>query len=301
LQLDIAAGSAYGKDAAGLLRPMISIATKSIALPDDATRNILLEYTTLNTEQGTVQVTQGNNVVLGTGTEFTKLFAANRLLIIGTKSYIVQNVTDDTHLILASNFPDSSATGQSFSVGGWFSQSPGSVELSKIYSYDGFSLVVTSNSPTANQLWIATVITAGGSISTITDKRNLNLLRLWRPEDALTIRTSHTYTIPGDIAVAVGDVDYIPPFYVSLVQGQSAKLAKVRFKIKSGTSATCKLTKNGSDITGFTGITVGTTVAELTPTAVALADNDELGLVVTAISGSPKNLSFTIFSDIFLE
>jgi hypothetical protein len=94
--------------------------------------------------------------------------------------------------------------------------------------------------------------------------------------------------------VASGDTDFIPPIFVSLATGQSLKLVKARYVINSGTSVTCKLQANGSDITGFTGISVTTTAAETDPTDVDLADNDRLALVVTAVSGTPKNLSFSL-------
>jgi hypothetical protein len=110
-------------------------------------------------------------------------------------------------------------------------------------------------------------------------------------------RFGHTYAIPGEIKVPSGDLNYVLPFFVSLATGQSAKLAKARYRINSGTSVTCKLQRNGSDITGFTGISVTTTTDETNPDDVTLADNDMLALVVTAVSGTPKNMTFTIFID----
>lgn len=108
-----------------------------------------------------------------------------------------------------------------------------------------------------------------------------------------TVRTTHTFSIQGEIKVPSGDTDFIPPFFVSLATGQTGNIVKARYKINSGTSATCKITKNGSDLSGYTGISVGTTAAETTG-AQAIADNDLIGLVVTAVSAVPTNLSFTI-------
>lgn len=71
----------------------------------------------------------------------------------------------------------------------------------------------------------------------------------------------------------------------------------IRFKINAGTSVTCKITKNGADLTNYTNISVTTTVSELDVADVELTDNDALAVVVTAVSGTPKNLSFTIFID----
>lgn len=110
-----------------------------------------------------------------------------------------------------------------------------------------------------------------------------------------TIRVGKTYAIAGEIKVPVGQVDFVVPFFVSLGAGQTADLVKARHQINVGTSVTCKLQKNGVDVTGFTGISVTTTPADTNPTDVALADNDELALVVTAVAGIPQNLTFTIF------
>lgn len=109
------------------------------------------------------------------------------------------------------------------------------------------------------------------------------------------IRVGKTYAIAGEIKVPVGQVDFVVPFFVSLAGGQTADLVKARHQINIGTSVTCKLQKNGVDIAGFTGISVTTTPADTNPTDVVLADNDELALVVTAVSGIPQNLTFTIF------
>jgi len=110
-----------------------------------------------------------------------------------------------------------------------------------------------------------------------------------------TVRIPQTYTISGDIKVPSGDTDFINPFFIALPSGQTARLVSCRYVINSGTSATVKLQKNGTDITGFTSISVSTTAASTTPTSVSLTDNDKLALVVTAVSGTPRNLSFTIF------
>jgi hypothetical protein len=84
-------------------------------------------------------------------------------------------------------------------------------------------------------------------------------------------------------------------FYVQIPTGQTAYLTNVRAKIGSGTSFTCKLTKNGSDITGFTGMVVDSTGINTNPTDVALADGDYIALVGTGISGTPTDLSLTAF------
>jgi hypothetical protein len=113
-----------------------------------------------------------------------------------------------------------------------------------------------------------------------------------------TIRRPHTFGIRGTIATSSGVADlsnYIPPFFISLGSSETAKIVKCRYVLGTGTSATCKLQKNGVDVTGFTAISATTTAATTTATGVSVAEDDQIALVVTAVSGAPGNLSFTVF------
>lgn len=114
------------------------------------------------------------------------------------------------------------------------------------------------------------------------------------PGSDKVFRQGHTYAISGEIKVPSGDTDFILPFFFSLATGQTANIIKARYSINSGTSVTAKLQRNGGDITGYTGISVTTTPTTTTQTQ-ALSDDDEIALVVTAVSGTPTNMNFTIF------
>lgn len=116
----------------------------------------------------------------------------------------------------------------------------------------------------------------------------------WEARAPIVWYESKVFTVPDEIKVPSGDTDFIPPFIISLRTGQTAKIVKVLYKINGGTSATVKLQKNGSDLTGFTAIEVKTEKATTDPTDQAIADADVIALVVTAVSGSPKNLSFAV-------
>lgn len=105
----------------------------------------------------------------------------------------------------------------------------------------------------------------------------------------------HTYTIAGSVLVAVGQVDYINPFFVKVPASQTVKLVAARYVIASGGNATFKVQINGVDATGFTGMVAGTTDAETNPADVSLADNSKVALVITGVAGSPQNLSVTLF------
>ena len=117
---------------------------------------------------------------------------------------------------------------------------------------------------------------------------------------------SHTWAIGGEVKVASGDTDFIIPMtvrdrYTSSGYNTTVKVVSVIASINSGTNVTWKLTKNGSDLSGY-----GTSGSPLTATATpattestqALADKDELAPVVVAISGTPKNMSITVFLEI---
>jgi hypothetical protein len=103
-------------------------------------------------------------------------------------------------------------------------------------------------------------------------------------------RTEQSHVIIADeVKVPSGDTDYIPPFFVFVPSG-SLTLKSIRYRINSGTSATFKLQKNGSDITNYTSLSCTTTAATTTQDE-SLADNDVIAVVVTAVSGTPKNMS----------
>lgn len=105
----------------------------------------------------------------------------------------------------------------------------------------------------------------------------------------------HTFTVAGSVIVPVGQVDYLNPFFVKVPSTQTVKLISARHRINSGGSVTAKVQINGVDASGFTGISVTTTAADTDPADITLNNNDVVSLVVTAIGGSPQNMSFTVF------
>ena len=109
-----------------------------------------------------------------------------------------------------------------------------------------------------------------------------------------TFETVHSWTIGGTLAVASGDTNFIPPFFVTNATGQTVSLARCVHKINSGTSATVDVEVNGTPATGFGSISVTTSKTVTNPADVELADGDEVALVVTAVDGSPKNMTFTV-------
>lgn len=111
---------------------------------------------------------------------------------------------------------------------------------------------------------------------------------------ALKFEQGLSWAIAGDIIVPSGQLDVIPLAFVPVSATQVTKLLRVRYKIAAGTSATFKIQRNGSDVTGLTGLAAATTAAETAASpAVTLTDDDTLQPIVTSVSGSPQNLSIT--------
>lgn len=110
-----------------------------------------------------------------------------------------------------------------------------------------------------------------------------------------TLRVAHTFTLPGPIAVASGDTDYIPGFFVSVPATQTVALVAARYRINGGTSCQFDIEVNGSDATGFASLTATTTAATTDPANVALADNDYVTITIDSVTGSPTNLSVTLW------
>lgn len=138
----------------------------------------------------------------------------------------------------------------------------------------------------------ATTKNTGGKVY----KMLLATTRYWldKVRTGINKRIPHTWTIPGEIKVASGNTDFICPIPIPVVSETLVRLVGVRYFINSGTSVTFKLQKNGSDITGFTGLSATTTATSTTPTAVSLADLDKIAVVVTAVSGTPYCLTVAL-------
>lgn len=106
-----------------------------------------------------------------------------------------------------------------------------------------------------------------------------------------TLRLVHTFHIPGAVAVPSGDTDFVLAGVEAVPASQSSVIAKVWHQINSGTSATFKIQQGGADVTGLTGLVATTSQASATPSApAAFTDGQTFAPVVTAVSGTPKNL-----------
>ena len=100
-----------------------------------------------------------------------------------------------------------------------------------------------------------------------------------------TFYTGHTWLIAGAVSAAI-----LPPIFVPEASGQVATLISVRAQILSGTNVTVQMQRNGTNL--GSAITV-TTTAGSTSFSQAITDLDRLGLVLSAPTGSPADLSIT--------
>lgn len=108
-------------------------------------------------------------------------------------------------------------------------------------------------------------------------------------------RVAHTWTVTGAVRVASGDTDYIIPMFAPVPAGRYGLAVQARSRINSGTSVTLNITKNG--VTVVAGLIVTPTATLHDFTDFSLADGDLLGIVVTAVNGSPQNMTFSLFVD----
>ena len=102
------------------------------------------------------------------------------------------------------------------------------------------------------------------------------------------LRLGHTWALVGDVT----GLTTLPSLFVPLLGTQAAVLHSVRTKLASGTSLGVQVRRNGSNVGGV--ITVTTTAATTTLGSVALADTDELTMVLSAPVGTPTHLSVTL-------
>lgn len=172
---------------------------------------------------------------------------------------------------------------------------------------NGFVYVITNKSSgtltiqTGGASAITTILSGLTAIFTCIDNSsdvaaswNYNILG-----KTITTTIPHTFTVNGTVAVPSGDTDFIIPMTVPVPTNQTVTLVGARGLINSGTSVTCKLQKGSSigglaDITGYTSMSVSTTVGSIGSGSSSFSNNDLLALVVTAVSGTPKNMMVTV-------
>lgn len=109
-----------------------------------------------------------------------------------------------------------------------------------------------------------------------------------------------TFTLQGDVSPASGDNFYIPPFFVRVPTEITRRIVGCEHRINSGTSATVTLQRRALDgtatalVSGLV-VTPATTLTDFAD--LTLANRDRVELIVTAVSGTPRNLSLTVYGE----
>lgn len=138
---------------------------------------------------------------------------------------------------------------------------------------------------------------------------------VWRRVNGTRVtRIPHTFTIDQQLYVPAADAFYVSPFPVPVPAGQTATLVALSARLRFGTSVTWQLRRTpkaggagelivGPTTTNNTGtgaaqrITTSTVGLATVALPIALADEDDLALEVTAVTGSPKNLRVAALID----
>lgn len=211
IKVMITSGKAIIKDSDGIPRRISLASNTEITLPDSAdSYKILLSYSTKNTEEGTVTLTNGSDIVNGVNTKFTKLFAANRRIIVEDVGYVVLSVQSDTQLTLETNYMGITGSGKSFKTGGWFPTYPAGINDNLIYEYDSAQIVI-KNSATAKtnyEYLICEVVVEDGVIQELIDKRAENIFKFFLNTPTILETPASTFKVGGRYVELEND---IPP------------------------------------------------------------------------------------------
>lgn len=117
------------------------------------------------------------------------------------------------------------------------------------------------------------------------------------------ITVSHTFTLAGPVQVATAGGDYyIPPFFIAApsTSEQTAKITGFRSRVWHGGSGQTntvnwKLVKNTSTDISAVQSTTQSTGEKNGNLEVPLNHGETVGLVVTGIAGTPKNMTVTVY------
>lgn len=179
-QVTVQPGEAIFKDSNDNLRFADLAAVETLDLPITASTSgnlyLTISYLKTNYEKGTITLTNGSDQVVGVGTEFAKILAANRRIFVDGIAYKVASVESALALTLESSYTGTTNEDTQFKVGAWFTSYPSGESDNMIYEYDDFEFVIKANSYLSTDIVLAKISVVNGVISTVTDMRALSLL-----------------------------------------------------------------------------------------------------------------------------
>lgn len=176
-QISIQPGAAIVRSTGDKLRYVENEAVQTVTVYNSTIKiYVVLQYEATNYEQGTITLTNGSATVIGDGTEFTKVLAANRRIFVDGTPYTVLSVQSATQCTLASSYSGSTVSDVKYKVGAWFTSYPSGESDNLLYEYDSFRIVLKTSAPSAGDLYLADVNVTSGVIQSVTDKRSENIL-----------------------------------------------------------------------------------------------------------------------------
>lgn len=102
------------------------------------------------------------------------------------------------------------------------------------------------------------------------------------------------WAVGGEIKAPSGTDNHLEGMDAAVVGNtETLTLKKLRGRIRSGTSVTLKLQKNGVDVSGYTGLVFTTATTDFGTGDVDIVDGDVLELVASSPVGTPKGLRCT--------
>jgi len=120
----------------------------------------------------------------------------------------------------------------------------------------------------------------------------------WTPQTInKTFELPYTFSVSGPLAVASNGTNYLPPFFWPVPSGQTVQLISVVGMTRStSTTTTIDIYKNGSTVTGLTGLSITSSPSTTTLSSpLSVSNNDYFQPKITAIGGTPDGLSLTFF------
>ncbi len=105
----------------------------------------------------------------------------------------------------------------------------------------------------------------------------------------------HNFEIKGEIKIANGDIDYIPPAYLEVPAGKSLKITGCTARINSGGLAVFDLLAGGVPLLNFSNISSGTTENHIIAESQSIAARTAIAAVITQVNAQPMNMSISIY------
>lgn len=116
--------------------------------------------------------------------------------------------------------------------------------------------------------------------------------------DAVVLVIPHTFVIAGDVRVASGEQYVVPPFFLPNIPGQKCRLVGMCYVLRAGGTVNFSIVEDGAAIGSAWTKTASTTETEVmqdTGDFPTTPPRSSIGLIVNSITGTPKNMTVTLY------